>query len=304
MKSLQKLSHDFQMASHRLGKSHLTQEARLSTASLFVECLAAKGVQIDEIKQIGGRHLRLFATYQLQSRSPRTVQNQMAHMRQLLRAANKQALADDPTYSNTNLGIPKASRKGKKTPLTAEQVENLHAEAVTRRRPGHGIGIKLQFVLGLRAEETVQSSASVLAGWLLELSAGDTITVCDGTKGGYVRQTHVPDKEAAITVVTEALVIARRQGGFLVQHTKPGILSLEQAINCYCNYFDYRGVNTHSARYAFACKRMEAYMATDMTLKQALSRTGRDLGHGPGRGRWVKSVYLAYWLEKTGGHFE
>lgn len=300
MKSLQKLSHDFHMASHRLGQSHRTQEARLSTAATFVKCIEANGVQIDTLKQIGGRHLRMFVAHQLQGSAPSTVRNQMAHLRECLRAVDKHALADDPTYSNANLGIPKTSRKGKKIPLTAEQVENLYAQAVARGRPGHGIGIKLQFVIGLRAEEIVQSSASVLARWLLELADGDAITVSEGTKGGYVRQTHVPDKEAAIAVITEALAIARRQGGFLIQHINPSPLSLEQAINCYCNYFDYRGVQTHSARYSFACKRMEAYMATGMTLKQALSRTGRDLGHGPGRGRWVKSVYLAYWLEKSG----
>ncbi len=299
MKILHKLKNDFSVCSHALGKSHLTQQARLITAAAVQYCLQIKGVQIDKIDQIGGRHLQLFVDHQLQFLAPRTVANQMAHIREFLRASDKKSLADDPNFSNAALGIPVASRIGTKTPLTAEQVEELKQQAISRRRPGHGSGIELQFVLGLRAEEVVQASAAVLSSWLVELGHGDAISVSEGTKGGYVRQTHVPNKLLAVIAIKAALELAKKQGGFLIQQKSSRKLSLKQAVTAYCGYFQRLRVQTHAARYAFAMISIEAYIAAGMSEKDALSRTARDLGHGPGRGRWVKSVYAASRMAKV-----
>lgn len=301
MKSLSRLSNDFRIASHRLGKSHLTQEARLRTANIFVRHLEAHGVQIEHIDQVGGRHLVQFAKHQLLHFKPRTVANRMSHLREFLRVVGKRSLADDPTFSNAALGIPQGSRKGTKTPMTAAQLDQLDQQAQKRKRPGHAAGIQLQFHVGLRAEEAVQASTAVLAGWLRELTAGDSVTVSEGTKGGRVRQVHLPDAQAAIAVIRTALAITESHGGFLIQQIQPGRLTLKQAMDCYCGYFQRRGVQTHSARYAFACHRIEAYEQSGMSRSAALSRTARDLGHGPGRGRWVKSVYARYLLDRNDG---
>ena len=37
---------------------------------------------------------------------------------------------------------------------------------------------------------------------------------------------------------------------------------------------------------------MDAYLADGIAMSEALARTSMDLGHGDGRGRWVKMVYL------------
>ena len=48
----------------------------------------------------------------------------------------------------------------------------------------------------------------------------------------------------------------------------------------------------HSLRYAFMRERVGAYLQNGIPMAEALARTSMDLGHGDGRGRWVKMVYL------------
>lgn len=36
----------------------------------------------------------------------------------------------------------------------------------------------------------------------------------------------------------------------------------------------------------------DAYLAAGIPIAAALARTSMDLGHGDGRGRWVKMIYL------------
>lgn len=68
--------------------------------------------------------------------------------------------------------------------------------------------------------------------------------------------------------------------------------TLKQAEAWYRNAMHRLGVQGHSLRYAFARERVEAYLAADIPMAEALARTSMDLGHGDGRGRWVKMVYL------------
>jgi hypothetical protein len=60
----------------------------------------------------------------------------------------------------------------------------------------------------------------------------------------------------------------------------------------YRNAMHRLGVQGHSLRYAFARERVEAYLQNGIPMAEALARTSMDLGHGDGRGRWVKMVYL------------
>ena len=42
----------------------------------------------------------------------------------------------------------------------------------------------------------------------------------------------------------------------------------------------------------FCAGRVEAYLQNGIPMAEALARTSMDPGHGDGRGRWVKMVYL------------
>jgi hypothetical protein len=52
------------------------------------------------------------------------------------------------------------------------------------------------------------------------------------------------------------------------------------------------GIQGHALRYAWAREHMDAYLAEGIPIGEAMARTSMDLGHGDGRGRWVKMVYL------------
>ncbi len=52
------------------------------------------------------------------------------------------------------------------------------------------------------------------------------------------------------------------------------------------------GVQGHALHHAFARERRDAYLAAGIPIAAALARTSMALGHGDGRGRWIKMVYL------------
>ena len=68
--------------------------------------------------------------------------------------------------------------------------------------------------------------------------------------------------------------------------------TLKQAATWYRNAIHGLGVQGHVLRYAWARERMDAYLADGTAMSEALARTSMGLGHGDGRGRWVKMVYL------------
>ena len=101
-----------------------------------------------------------------------------------------------------------------------------------------------------------------------------------------MRATHLPNPEQALAVVREALAVLQNQRR-LAQGRH-----LKQAEAWYRNAMHRLGVQGHSLRYAFARERVEAYLQDGIPMAEALARTSMDLGHGDGRGRWVKMVYL------------
>ncbi|WP_129648590.1 hypothetical protein [Peristeroidobacter agariperforans] len=53
------------------------------------------------------------------------------------------------------------------------------------------------------------------------------------------------------------------------------------------------GIQSHSARYAFAEERMRVYRDVGSSEREARAATSLDLGHGDGRGRYVASIYAS-----------
>lgn len=68
--------------------------------------------------------------------------------------------------------------------------------------------------------------------------------------------------------------------------------NLKQAATWYRNSMHRLDIQGHALRYAWARERMDAYVADNIPRAEALARTSMDLGHGDGRGRWVKMAYL------------
>ncbi len=152
---------------------------------------------------------------------------------------------------------------------------------------------ELQRCIGLRMKEAVQSGLS-LASWRDSLEAGRPLEVVYGTKGGRPRATFVPEalRQRARQAVAAALQLAAdRDGGRLVAS-----ISLQGARNRYrgaCAEFGLKGkVASHGLRYAWAQDRYSAYRREGLDEREAVRRLSQDLGHGSGRGRYVRMVYL------------
>lgn len=277
----------------QLGGAHLTREARDLTFRTFAATMKAEGFGIRTSEQIGGRHLTAFVAARVhEGISPRTLANQMSHIRAVLEHVGKSGLARNPEYSNRSLGIAQGSRIGTKEPLSDAALKGFRD--TTANRPGIGLTLELQRALGLRETEAIRGGrADTLARWERELTQKGCVYIVEGTKGGRPRDTHVANVERALSVIREARSLIQSQGGGYLVRKADGsaAANLKQARNIYRNLCHREGIQSHAARYAFARERLEAYRQHGFSEREARAATSQDLGHGDGRGRYVASVY-------------
>lgn len=292
-----KLAHSMMRTISQMGGSHLTREPRERTTTRFARVMRVHGYShLVDVRQIRGRHIRVYVAHLGDlGLAVRTCQNAMADLRQILRAAGCGRLADAPELANRALGIGGGSRIGQKTALLPEEYESFRVRAQRLRRPGMAALIGLERHLGLRAKEAICARQDTLGRWLRELDDRGAVIVIDGTKGGRPRfvWVHTEYQDDVRTAVGAAWAVAKRQGGYLVApRGKRKVGSLKQACTIYGSYCHRAGVQLHAARYAWAQDQYQAYRRRGFSTREALLRVSLDLGHGTGRGRWAKSVYL------------
>ena len=162
---------------------------------------------------------------------------------------------------------------------------------------GLAAALEIARLMGLRSQEAVQSSQS-LKTWLKAIERGETrLKVVFGTKGGRPRYTTLLDAGAVRKAVENALPIARQRNGRLID--KP---DLKTALEHWHKQVIKAGLkgefSPHSLRYAWAQDAIRHYLAQGFSEKESLALTATDLGHGDGRGRWVKQVYGYRWKEE------
>lgn len=161
-------------------------------------------------------------------------------------------------------------------------------------RPNIGALLGLQRFLGLREVEAIRGGdVQTLARWQRELQERGAARVISGTKGGRPRDVRPALIERALAAVrsARALLEASGQRYLLTRADGAATTDLKQAIGVYRNVCYRAGVQSHSARYAFAAERMQAYRDEGFSEREARAATSLDLGHGDGRGRYVASVY-------------
>jgi hypothetical protein len=278
-----------------LGGAHLTHQSREGTAVRFVEKMASAGVtHLRAVEDISGKQLRMYIALRKDDGvSVRTLQNEMSHLRAALRDAGRNAVATAPELSNASLGIAGGSRLGTKEAITAEKLQAAKEKAIALGRDGIAQVIHLQRTFGLRENEAICARADTLLRWELEVSRSGSIRVLEGTKGGRDRDVRIFDRVAALGAISSARAIADRQGGFLVQRADGDSAGeLNNARGIYAAWAARNDLETHSLRYAFAQEQYRRYRAAAFSNREALVALSRDLGHGDGRGRWVKMVYL------------
>lgn len=218
--------------------------------------------------------------------SPRSIQNEMSHVRRALEGVGRAEFAQD-VCSNKELGVPSGTRIGSGKVVEPEVLQRALEQASADTKAL----IELSRSLGLREREAIQSANS-LREWRQALSQGQAIIVRDGTKGGRVRYVVVAPggQERALGAVKAAQAVLEQQKQLVVSK------SLKAAVEQHSDRLAKLGLkgenSCHSLRRAFAMDQYKHYLAAGCSQKVALSRTSNDLGHGDGRGRWVFNNYI------------
>lgn len=267
------------------GSSNKNRKYRLRK---FAQWCWDNNYQLEFSRSIGLRHLQLFVAFLLESKklTIRTVENYTADFRRVLVAVGKGQLARDA--SNKVLGLGGASRKGKKRAVT----QNEYLEILMKAKE-HDVGfaacLALMYFLGLRGEEALQAYKS-LPTWQFQLQTGKYVTVIYGTKNNRPRDVPPVNKQAALAAIAYARAVAGKRHGKLIG------LDLKTALNRYkylCKKIGLSGDLTgHSMRYAFAQNLKASLLTQGFRESEANSLVSLALGHGDGRGRYVKSVYM------------
>lgn len=279
-------------AARQGGGSTKTREHRERVARDYSSFCRERNIQTKDISKIKVKHIQQYAEYIKERLSVRSAQNQMSALRNILRSAGRGKFADHRDISNEALRIKGGSRMGTKTALSLENYQAGIEKLEARGSHGEAAILRLQRELGLRATEAIMSVQSI-KHWEKELKAGaEKITVIHGTKGGRLREAHVVDRHRALHAIQRARQISQAQGGKLVVTKTPNLSAARSRYEREMRAVGLRGKqSSHSARYAYAQDRIRAYQAAGMSRKEAAAAASCDLGHGPGRGRYIEAVY-------------
>lgn len=288
---MRRLVQEMTRLAKQAGGSHKTVHDRIALAQRFGERLTGEqNVQIRRVGHLKTRHIQRYIRERLaQGIARRSLQNEMAAIRCLLKQAGRDRLADSEQLSNRALGLSGASRHGTRLAITPEYYRDV-LEAARAKDPGLAAVVELARVMGLRSQEAVQSVQS-LKTWQTALVQGDTrLTVVFGTKGGRSRETVILDTDAVRKALDNAIAIAESRHNRLID--KPDLKSAMKYWHSQATRIGLTGVySPHSLRYAWAQDAILHYLAQGFSEREALALTAMDLGHGDGRGRYVAQVY-------------
>ena len=285
------LEQEMKRLAQQAGGSHKTVHDRIKLAQRFCERLVvAQNVQIRRIEQLKARHIEGYIRERLaQGMTKRSLQNEMAAIRNLLKQAGRDRLAQSERLNNRSLGLSGASRNGTRQAITPEHYR--HAlETARAKDAGLAAALELSRLMGLRSQEAVQSARS-LKTWQQALDRGESrLTVVFGTKGGRPRETVILDTGAVRKALDNANSVAESRHGRLID--KPDLKSAMKYWHSQASRIGLTGVySPHSLRYAWAQDAIRHYLAQRFNEKEALAMTAMDVGHGDGRGRYVAQVY-------------
>lgn len=243
------------------GGSHKTVHDRIKLAQRFCERLVlAQNVQIRRVEQLKTRHIEGYIRERLaQGITKRSLQNEMAAVRCILKQAGRDRLAQSERLNNRSLGLSGASRNGTKLAITPEHYRDV-LETARVKDPGLAAALELSRLMGLRSQEAVQSVQS-LKTWRQALERGDTrLTVVFGTKGGRPRETIILDAVVVRKALDNALTVAEDRHGRLID--KPDLKTAMKYWHSQAARFGLTGAySPHSLRYAWAQDAIRHYLA-------------------------------------------
>jgi hypothetical protein len=284
---------DFMTLARNAAGGYATTADRMRIAKYFISYLNDNGIKLRHIESIKTRHLTGYLLGRKeQNLSHRTVSNERAALRGILSQGGRYKLADpdNPLLSNKALGLESVSRDGTKLPLTGDEFRKAFAEVEIKDR-GVAATMQLAYVLGLRTKEAIESCKSI-STWKRALESGqDSVRVVFGTKGGRPRDTVIIDRIALKHAIHYAEKVMDKNNGKLID--KPDV---RKAIDRYRYHVRRVGLvgekAPHSMRYHFSQEAKQFYEEKGFSEKEVYAQVSMDLGHGDGRGRYVRQVYF------------
>lgn len=284
---------DFITFARAAGGGYASVADRMRIAEYFLNYLRDNGIQLRHTNSIKTRHIADYLkNRKAQDISGRTIKNERAALRKILFKVGRYKLADpdNPLLSNKTLGLDPDSRDGTKSPLTQEEFNKAFA-IVEKNNPGVAAAMRLSYVLGLRTKEAVEACKS-LHTWKKALESGkDSVRIVFGTKGGRPRDTVIINRDAVRDAINYAEKIMNQQEGKLVD--RPDI---RKAIDTYRYHLRRAGLTgkkaPHSMRYQFSQEARRFYEGKGFSVREIFAQVSMDLGHGDGRGKYVKQVYF------------
>lgn len=278
-------------AALKAGGAHKTRTVRVRHVTSFADFLSSENIRIEKIEHIKASYIRDYVAFRQETVAIRTLANEMASLRKVLKTCGRKNLVRHPELSNESLGLTGARRKGTNRPMPKEVFIETLKNAVAMD-PGIAAILLLSRALGLRVQEAVQSCKH-LKTWQKVIETGEThVQVIFGTKGSHPRTVKIHNREAVTQAVEFALAVAKQRRNKLIEAD-----NLKSAMSYFYRVAKKIGLTKewqythHSLRYAFAEDAIEQHLLSGLTEREALAFTSCDLGHGDGRGRYVKSVY-------------
>ncbi|MFQ6249398.1 integrase domain-containing protein [Yersinia enterocolitica] len=293
-----KLNKSLVTLARQAGGSFKTVSDRMKIADRLAERLLKMNIQIRDVSHLKTNHIAIYINSRLaENISKRTLQNEMAAIRAVLRLAGKTFMAN-PTHeklSNNALGISGASRDGTKVAIPIDIYDST-LDKVREIDRGAAAVMELSRHLGLRTEEAIQSVKSLKTWQKAILNQQERIRVVFGSKGGRPRDTTIINRDSLAKVVTDAIKIAADNNGKLMDK-----MGIHLAIERYRNIVRDAGLvgqyAPHSLRYAYSRDALVYHRNKGFSQKEAEALVSMDLGHGDGRGHYVARIYNKVTIE-------
>ncbi|HGB2248942.1 TPA: integrase domain-containing protein [Salmonella enterica subsp. enterica serovar Javiana] len=290
---IEQFRRDFITLARDAGRSFATVADSMRIAGYFLNYLRDNGIKLRHTDSIKTRHIVGYLQFRKeQGISVRTIQNERSAIRGVLNQAGRYKLAapDNPLLSNKSLGLEESSRAGTKLPLSPEEFHKAFKE-VEKNNRGVAATMLLSYTLGLRNKEAVESCKSVTT-WKRAIETGhNSVRVVFGTKGGRPRNTVIVDRDAVKRAISYAENVMKENNGKLID--RPDV---RKAIDTYRYHVRRAGLTgekaPHSMRYHFSQEAKRLYESRGYTEREIYAQVSMDLGHGDGRGRYVKQVYF------------
>jgi hypothetical protein len=288
-----KIVHEVAVIAEKNFEGSFAHQARLRQIfAQFVSLLKRLDLLPGRVKEIQLWTIKLYAHYLLaRGVSDATVHNRVSALRVLMDRAGRNVSA----VTNSEIGLTRRDRSGKKVPHTREELDTLFARAIEIDE-GFLYVLQLEVFLGLRGLEAIRSSRDI-PRWLQQVLNGATyVEAKHGCKGGRHRNIAILPgwRQETISMLRQAEKYSLERGGRLITARRD---DLEGSLNRLRKLYQRAGLrgekSAQALRYFYACQNAIERIGAGQDELHVLGEVAEDLGHGAKtRKRFTLTTYL------------